>query len=79
MDSLKDADIFYKIRYDGRFFISIYDMKCSYECLEDVVRTVKRLSSNIGTIVVVQINGRSSHCNPHLHIIMTNGEIHTGC
>lgn len=79
MDSLKDADIFYKIRYDGRFFISIYDMKCSYECLEDVVRTVKRLSSNIGTIVVVQINGRSSHYNPHLHIIMTNGEIHTGC
>lgn len=52
-------------------------MESGYKCLEDVVSTVKRLPLKIGCIVVVQTHGRSGHYNPHLHIIMTDGGIHT--
>jgi len=67
--------VFYRTRHDGRLLSAF--MKCGYECLEDVSSTVRRVSLQIGAIVVVQTHGRSGHYNPHLHIIMTNGGIHT--
>lgn len=67
--------IFYKKRHDGSL-LSLF-MESGYKCLEDVVSTVKRLPLKIGCIVVVQTHGRSGHYNPHLHIIMTDGGIHT--
>ena len=67
---------FYKERHDGKLLSAF--MKCGYECLEDVVGTVKRVPLKIGCIVVVQTHGRSGRYNPHLHIIMTSGGIHTG-
>lgn len=67
---------FYKERHNGDLLSAF--MRCGYECLEDVVSTVKRVSLKIGCIVVVQTHGRSGRYNPHLHIIMTAGGIHTG-
>ena len=52
-------------------------MNCGYECLEDVVSSVKRHDLKIGCIVVVQTHGRSGRYNPHLHIIMTSGGVQT--
>ncbi len=68
--------IFYQQRHDDALLSAF--MKCGHECLEDVVSTVRRLSLKIGNIVVVQPHGRSGHYNPHLHIIMTSGGVHTG-
>jgi len=68
--------IFYQNRHDGRFLSAF--MQCGYECLEAVCSLVRRVSLKIGAIVVVQTHGRSGHYHPHLHIIMTNGGIHTG-
>jgi hypothetical protein len=50
-------------------------MRCGYDCLEDVISTVKRKRLKIGCIIVVQTHGRSGHYNPHLHIIMTSGGV----
>ncbi len=67
---------FYRQRHDGDLLSAF--MRCGYECLEDVVNTLKRVSLKIGCIVIVQTHGRSGHYNPHLHIIMTAGGIHSG-
>jgi len=64
---------FYNARHEG-ILLSQF-MRCGYECLEDLVSTVRRQDIKIGTIIVVQTHGRSGHYNPHLHIIMTNGGI----
>jgi hypothetical protein len=64
---------FYNARHEGSLLSQF--MRCGYECLEDVVSTVKRQDLKIGTIIVVQTHGRSGQYNPHLHIIMTNGGI----
>ncbi|MCP3889927.1 MAG: hypothetical protein GY702_13805 [Desulfobulbaceae bacterium] len=50
-------------------------MRTGYECLEDVVSTVKRVDVKIGAIMVVQTHGRSGRYNPHLHVIMTDGGV----
>lgn len=68
-------DCFYKDRHNGDLLSAF--MRCGYECLEDVVSTVKRKTLKIGCIVVVQTHGRSGHYNPHLHIIMTSGGVET--
>ena len=65
--------VFYCFRTKSYFLSSF--MRCGYECLEDVVATVRRQGVIIGTIVVVQTNGRSGRYNPHLHVIMTDGGI----
>ncbi len=67
---------FYEERHSGDLLSDF--MKSGYECLEDVVSTVKRELLKIGCIVVVQTHGRSGHYNPHLHIIMTSGGVNTG-
>jgi len=64
---------FYKNRFNDNLLSAL--MKKGYECLEDVVSTVKRKSLKIGCIVVVQTHGRSGSYNPHLHIIMTSGGV----
>lgn len=64
---------FYQTRHTGDFLSAF--MRCGYECLEDMVKTVKRQELKIGVIIVVQTHGRSGKYNPHLHIIMTNGGI----
>ena len=68
--------VFYRNRGDGHLLFVF--MKCGYECLEDVFSLVRRVPLKIGAIVVVQTHGRSGRYNPHLHIIVTNGGIHTG-
>ena len=65
--------IFYKGRQDGDLLTEF--MRCGYDCLEDVISTVKRKRLKIGCIIVVQTHGRSGHYNPHLHIIMTSGGV----
>lgn len=67
--------IFYKERH-SRDLLSAF-MRCGYECLEDVISTVKKRALKIGCIVVVQTHGRSGRYNPHLHIIMTSGGVQT--
>lgn len=64
-------DSFYKNRFNGDLLSAL--MKKGYECLEDVVSTVKRKFVRIGCIEVVQTHGRSGRYNPHLHVIMTSG------
>ena len=48
-------------------------MRTGYQCLEDVVSTVKRVDLKIGAIN----HGRSGWYNPHLHVIMTDGGVAT--
>lgn len=67
---------FYRQRHDGDLLSAF--MRCGYECLQDVVSTLKRVSLKIGCLVVVQAHGRSGRYNPHSHIIMTAGGIHSG-
>ena len=64
---------FYDARHEGSLLLRF--MRCGYECLEDVVSTVRRQALKIGAIIVVQTHGRSWQYNPHLHIIMTKGGI----
>ena len=66
---------FFDERHDGKLLSTF--MRCGYDCLEDVVSTVKRKELKIGCVVVVQTHGRSGRYNPHLHIIMTSGGINT--
>jgi len=67
--------VFFRERHNGDLLSAF--MRCGYECLEDVVSTVKRRDLKIGCIVVVQTHGRSGRYNPHLHIIMTSGGVQT--
>jgi hypothetical protein len=64
---------FFKARHNNDL-LSVF-MRCGYECLEDIVSTVKRKDLKIGCIIVVQTHGRSGRYNPHLHILMTNGGV----
>ena len=65
--------VFFRERHNGHLLSAF--MRCGYDCLEDVVSTVKRKDLKIGCIVVVQTHGRSGRYNPHLHIIMTSGGV----
>ena len=65
--------VFYENRHDGELLSSF--MRSGYECLEDVVSTVKRVDLKIGAIMVVQTHGRSGRYNPHLHVILTDGGV----
>ncbi len=64
---------FYNLRHNGELLSKF--MRCGYECLEDVISSVKKQSLKTGVIIVVQTHGRSGHYNPHLHIILSNGGI----
>ena len=65
--------VFYDNRHDGELLSRF--MRIGYQCLEDVVSTVKRAGIKIGAIMVVQTHGRSGRYNPHLHVIMTDGGV----
>jgi len=52
-------------------------MRAGYQCLVDVVRTVKRGHLKIGAIMVAQAHGRSGEYKPHLHEILTDGGVAT--
>lgn len=65
--------LFYKNRKDKKLYSAL--MKAGYQCLEDVVSTVKKREVKIGAIVVIHTHGRSGSYNPHNHIIMTDGGI----
>lgn len=64
---------FYRDRQEGRLLSAL--MRCGHECLEDVAAVAVKQKVKIGSIVVVQTNGRSGRYNPHVHIIMTSGGI----
>lgn len=66
---------FYGNRHNGELLSKL--MRAGYQCLEDVVSTVKRVDVKIGAIMVVQTHGRSGRYNPHLHVITTDGGIAT--
>lgn len=66
-------EVFFKERANGDLLSAF--MRYGYDCLEDVVSTVKSRALKIGAIVVVQTHSRSGEYNPHLHIIMTSGGI----
>jgi hypothetical protein len=65
--------VFYDNRHDGKLLSAF--MRTGYQCLEDVVSTVKGRVMKIGAIMVVQTLGRSGRYNPHLHVILTDGGI----
>ncbi len=67
--------LFYTNRHDGALLSQL--MRTGYQCLEDVVSTVKKSELKIGAIIVVQTHGRSGQYNPHLHVIMTDGGVNT--
>ncbi len=56
--------VFFRERHTSKLLSAF--MKCWHECLEDVVRTVKRKELRTSCIVVVKTHGRSGHYNPHL-------------
>jgi hypothetical protein len=49
--------LFYGNRHDSELLSRF--MRTGYECLEDVVSTVKRVDLKVGAIMVVQTHGRS--------------------
>ena len=48
-------------------------IKAGNNCLIDILQTCTKINLKIGTIIVLQTNGRSGHYNPHLHILFTGG------
>jgi len=48
-------------------------IKTGNNCLIDILQTCAKIKLKIGTIVVLQTNGRSGQYNPHLHILFTGG------
>jgi len=66
-------EVFYKDRHNGRLLSEF--MRTGYKCVEEVVSIGVKREVKIGIIVVLQTHGRSGQCNPHLHILMTNGGI----
>ncbi len=48
-------------------------MKTANACLSDTLRKCSKKKLTIGTIVVLQLAGRATNYNPHLHIIFTCG------
>jgi hypothetical protein len=52
-------------------------MRCGHDCLRDVFSTFKRADIDIGTVIVLQTAGRPGEYNPHLHILVTSGGLHS--
>ncbi len=50
-------------------------IRSGVEMLDAAVKTYKKKALKMGYIVVLQMSGRASNWNPHLHIIMTSGGI----
>ena len=50
-------------------------MRAGHACLRDVVSTCSHVDLDIGSISVLQTNGRPGNYNPHLHILVTSGGI----
>jgi hypothetical protein len=50
-------------------------MQTGYACLKDIFRATTGVELDIGLIMVLQTFGRSSHYNPHLHILVTGGGV----
>jgi hypothetical protein len=50
-------------------------MKTGNNCLIDILQTCTGTNLKMGTIIVLQTNGRSGRYNPHLHILFTAGGI----
>ena len=65
--------IFYNNRKNKGLYSAL--MRVGYQCLEDVVSSVRKQSVKIGAIGVIHTHGRSGSYNPHIHIIMTDGGI----
>jgi len=67
-------NIFHRNRHDGEYLSKL--MRCVYDFLEDVTNTVKKVKNKnlkIGVIAFVHTGGRSGSCNPHIHVIWTDG------
>lgn len=64
--------------YSNRKISALYSelVRAGYRCLEDVVKTSKRRSLQIGATIVIHTSGRAGNFNPHIHIILTDGGIH---
>lgn len=50
-------------------------MPTGHACWQDILQVTTGLQLDIGSIIVLQTFGRSSHYNPHLHILLTAGGI----
>ncbi len=50
-------------------------MKAGHDCLIDVINFIAKKDIDIGSVVVLQLTGRPSRYNPHLHAIVTSGGI----
>jgi Putative transposase/Transposase zinc-binding domain len=64
---------FYNNRKNKKLYSVL--MRVGYQCLEDVVSSIRKQSVKIGAIAVIHTHGRSGSYNPHLHVIMTDGGI----
>ena len=48
-------------------------MRAGHACLRDVFSTCSHVDLDIGSVSVLQTNGRPGNYNPHLHILVTSG------
>lgn len=44
-----------------------------HACWQDILQVTTNVELHVGSIIVLQTFGRSSHYNPHLHILLTAG------
>ncbi|MHC9540205.1 MAG: transposase [Vulcanimicrobiota bacterium] len=65
--------LFYQERHE-RVLLDHYFMT-GWECIQDVMKTVKRKEVLTGCIMVLHIAGRSGNYRPHLHVLMIDGGI----
>jgi hypothetical protein len=63
-------------RYPAELYEGL--MKIGPQMMDDAVSTAKGRGLELGYIVVIQLAGRASNYNPHLHIIMTDGGLDEG-
>lgn len=50
-------------------------MPIGHACLTELCSEIKKTQLDIGTVIILQTNGRSGNYNPHLHTLMTAGGI----
>lgn len=50
-------------------------MKCGVQMLSEALSWFKKVSLDVGYVVVLETAGRAGNWNPHLHILMTSGGV----
>ena len=68
--------IFYHYPQQGSLYSEF--MSVGHECLEALIKDLLHCNNlKIASIVFIHTHGRNGNCNPHLHILLSEGGLNT--